>query len=240
VHRQAAHLGSSIGVGKANDVGEVRALLPANLSARPPGRDRAFVPHLAEYNVAVARIGGTVRTSAIEKPKRAEELLDFPPEIPVGRRRQGRHQGRCAKQSGDAVADREINPALLPAWKKSCGAGQSPPSRRWAAPARRGSILLQRGNRRDLAQRGQPVPGLVWLFPVGSGEPPIGFTQLLSMLIDEALTRHRECQLPDDPVTAGSAPAAAVVACTRFINALERDSRPVLPEAVEKRAMGGG
>jgi len=62
-----AHLGSSIGVGKANDVGEVRALLPAIFRLDRQAVIEPFVPHLAEYNVAVARIGGTVRTSAIEK-----------------------------------------------------------------------------------------------------------------------------------------------------------------------------
>ncbi len=36
-----------------------------------------FVENMIEYNVAVARIDGAVRTSAIERPKRTEELLDF-------------------------------------------------------------------------------------------------------------------------------------------------------------------
>src|SRR3989442_1092343 len=72
-----AHLGSSIGVGKADDVEEVRALLPAIFRLDRQAVIEPFVPNLAEYNVAVARIGGVVRTSAIEKPKRAEELLDF-------------------------------------------------------------------------------------------------------------------------------------------------------------------
>jgi len=33
-------------------------------------------------------------------------------------------------------------------------------------------------------------------------DPPIRFTALLSLLIDEALVRHRDSQLPDDPVPA--------------------------------------
>src|SRR5437763_5272773 len=72
-----AHLGSSIGVGKAGDVEEVRALLPAIFRLDRQAVVEPFVPNLAEYNLSVARVGGAVRISAIEKPKRAEELLDF-------------------------------------------------------------------------------------------------------------------------------------------------------------------
>jgi len=59
-----AHLGSSIGVGKAGDVEEVRALLPAIFRLDRQAVIEPFVPNLAEYNVAAARVGGVVRTSA--------------------------------------------------------------------------------------------------------------------------------------------------------------------------------
>src|SRR5947208_9280816 len=72
-----AHLGSSIGVGKADDVEEVRALLPAIFRLDRQAVIEPFVPNLAEYNVAVARVGGVIRSPATENPKRAEELLDF-------------------------------------------------------------------------------------------------------------------------------------------------------------------
>ena len=72
-----AHLGSSIGVGKADDIEDVRALLPTIFRLDQQAVIEPFVPNLVEYNLAVARIGGAVRTSAIEQPKRAEELLDF-------------------------------------------------------------------------------------------------------------------------------------------------------------------
>ena len=55
----------------------MRALLPAIFRLDPQAMIEPFVPNLVEYNLAVTRIGGAVRTSAIEKPKRAEELLDF-------------------------------------------------------------------------------------------------------------------------------------------------------------------
>jgi D-alanine-D-alanine ligase len=45
-----------------------------------------------------------------------------------------------------------------------------------------------------------PIPGSFGYFLWEAAEPPIGFTALLSLLLDEALARHREAQLPDDPV----------------------------------------
>src|SRR6266568_2972933 len=72
-----AHLGSSIGAGKADTVEEVRALLPAIFRLDRQAIVEPFVPNLAEYNLSVTRVRDKLRTSAIERPKRAEELLDF-------------------------------------------------------------------------------------------------------------------------------------------------------------------
>jgi len=45
-----------------------------------------------------------------------------------------------------------------------------------------------------------PCPGSFGYFLWEAADPPLRFTALLSLLIEEALTRHRESQLPDDPV----------------------------------------
>src|ERR1700722_8141311 len=71
------HLGSSIGVGKADTVEEVRALLAAIFRLDTEALIEPFVPNLVEYNVSVGRFGGAPRCSAIERPKRVEALLDF-------------------------------------------------------------------------------------------------------------------------------------------------------------------
>ena len=47
-----------------------------------------------------------------------------------------------------------------------------------------------------------PCPGSFGYFLWEAADPPIRFTALLSLLIDEAVARHRERQLPDDPVPA--------------------------------------
>ena len=168
-----AHLGSSIGVGKADSLEEVRALLPMIFRLDSQALIEPFVANLVEYNLAVMRVGGTVRTSAIERPKRAEELFDFRQKYLSGGNGDGGKtgiKGDAGNSQGMLSLTRDINPEL-PAGLASRFAALGDPrvrgGRRHRRAARR--FLLQRGDRRDLAQRGQPVPGLVRLFPVGSG-----------------------------------------------------------------------
>ena len=198
-----AHLGSSIGVGKAEDVEEVRALLPAIFRLDRQTIIEPFVSNLAEYNLSVARIGGSVRSSAIEKPKRAEELLDFRQKYMSGD--DGKAGSKSAGDSSQGMLSltREINPALPLAFEAYL--------RRWASAAFEavdgtgaprvdfycnevtGEVWLNEVN---------PCPGSFGYFLWEAADPPLRFTALLSLLIEEALARHREGQLPDDPVPA--------------------------------------
>ena len=196
-----AHLGSSIGVGKAEDVDEVRALLPAIFRLDRQVVIEPFVPNLVEYNVAVARLGGTVRTSAIEKPKRAEELLDFRQKYLSGGGGKTGIKGDAASSQGMLSLTREINPELP--------AGLEAKLRGWAAAAfeavdgtgaPRVDFYCNESTGEVWLNEVNPCPGSFAYFLWEAAEPPIGFTALLSMLIDEALARHREGQLPDDPV----------------------------------------
>ncbi len=198
-----AHLGSSIGVGKAEDVEEVRALLPAIFRLDRQAVIEPFVPNLAEYNVAVARVGGVVRTSAIEKPKRAEELLDFRQKYLSGGDGKGGTKGDAASSQGMLSLTREINPALP--------AGLEEKLRRWAigafeavdgTGAPRVDFYCNESTGETWLNEVNPCPGSFGYFLWEAAEPPIGFTALLSMLIDEAMARHRGSQLPDDPVPA--------------------------------------
>jgi D-alanine-D-alanine ligase len=196
-----AHLGSSIGVGKADDVEEVRALLPAIFRLDRQAVIEPFVPNLAEYNVAVARIGGVVRTSAIEKPKRAEELLDFRQKYLSGGDGKAGTKGDAPSSQGMLSLTREINPALPPGLEEKL--------RRWATlafeavdgtGAPRVDFYCNEKTGATWLNEINPCPGSFAYFLWEAADPSIGFTALLSMLIDEALARHREGQLPDDPV----------------------------------------
>ena len=197
-----AHLGSSIGVGKADNVEDVRALLPAIFRLDRQAVIEPFVPNLAEYNLAVARIGGTLRTSAIERPKRAEELLDFRQKyMSGGDGKAGGSKGDASASQGMLSLTREINPVLpkrleddLRRWAVAAFEavdGSGAPRIDFYCNETTGEVWLNEVN---------PCPGSFGYFLWEAAEPPLGFTALLSLLIDEALARHRESQLPDDPV----------------------------------------
>jgi len=197
-----AHLGSSIGVGKADNVEDVRVLLPTIFRLDRQAVIEPFVPNLAEYNLSVARIGGAVRTSAIEKPKRAEELLDFRQKyMSGGDGKAGGSKGNSSASQGMLSLTREINPALPAEMERNL--------RRWAVAAfeavdgtgaPRIDFYCNEATGKVWLNEVNPCPGSFGYFLWEAAEPPLGFTALLSLLIEEAMARHRETQLPDDPV----------------------------------------
>jgi D-alanine-D-alanine ligase len=196
-----AHLGSSIGVGKAEDMEELRALLPAIFRLDRQAIVEPFVPNLAEYNLGVARIGGAVRTSAIEKPKRAEELLDFRQKYMAGGDGKAASKNPGESSEGMLSLTREINPVLPTEFETNL--------RRWAIAAfeavdgtgaPRVDFYCNEATGEVWLNEVNPCPGSFGYFLWEAADPPLRFTALLSLLIEEALTRHRESQLPDDPV----------------------------------------
>jgi D-alanine-D-alanine ligase len=195
------HLGSSIGVGKADTVEEVRALLPTIFRLDNQALLEPFVPNLVEYNLAVTRAGGAVRTSAIACPKRAEELLDFRQKYLSGGSDKGGVKGETGDSQGMLSLTREINPALpaelesnLRRWAVAAFEavdGTGAPRIDFYCNATTGEVWLNEVN---------PCPGSFGYFLWEAADPPVRFTALLSLLIDEARARHRDSQLPDDPV----------------------------------------
>ncbi len=197
------HLGSSIGVGKANDVEEIRALLPMIFRLDRQAMIEPFVPNLVEYNLAVTRVGGTVRASAIERPKRAEDLLDFRQKYLSGGDGKSGAKGDGAASQGMLSLTRDINPPLA--------VGLEADLRRWAIAAfeavdgtgaPRVDFYCNEATGETWLNEVNPIPGSFGYFLWEAADPPLGFTALLSLLIDEAVARHRESQLPDDPVPA--------------------------------------
>lgn len=200
-----AHLGSSIGVGKAENIDEVRALLPTIFRLDRQAVIEPFVPNLAEYNLSVMRVAGTVRTSAIERPKRAEALLDFRQKYLSGGADKGGGEGGVkgegAASEGMLSLTRDIDPSLPE--------GLAANLRRWATAAfdaldgtgaPRIDFYCNEATGEVWLNEINPIPGSFAYFLWEAAEPAIGFTALLSLLIDEAVARHRESQLPDDPV----------------------------------------
>ena len=103
-------------------------LLPTIFRLDPLAMIEPFVPNLVEYNLAVTRIGGALRTSAIEQPKRAEDLLDFRQKyLSGGGDGKSGTKGDAADQPGHAVADPRYQPDPAPGPRKQL--------RRWATDA---------------------------------------------------------------------------------------------------------
>ena len=195
------HLGSSIGVGKADNLEEVRALLPMIFRLDTQALIEPFVPNLVEYNLSVMRVGGELRSSAIERPKRAEELLDFRQKYLSGGNGKGAVKGDAGNSQGMLSLTRDIDPALP--------TGLGADLRRWASlafeavdgtGAPRIDFYCNEATGETWLNEVNPCPGSFAYFLWEAAEPPIRFTALLSLLIEEALARHRESQLPDDPV----------------------------------------
>ncbi len=98
---------------------------------------------------------------------------------------------------------REINPVLPKQ--------QAPDIRRWALAAfeavggtgaPRIDFLCNEATGDIWLNEVNPCPGSFAFYLWEAAPEPLGFTALLSALIDEAQARHRAMQLPDDPVPA--------------------------------------
>ncbi len=193
------HLGSSIGVAKVNTIDELAAVLPGIFRLDSSAVLEPFVPNLVEYNVAVARFGKQVRTSAIERPKSTQELLDFKQKyLPTGGKTGTKTPGQSSQ--GMLSLTREINPSLPPEQEKKIRqwaeaafvaiGGTGAPRIDFLADGKSGDIWLNEIN---------PCPGSFGFFLWEAAAQPVLFTQLITHLIEEAIAQGRRRALPSDP-----------------------------------------
>jgi D-alanine-D-alanine ligase len=196
-----AHLGSSIGVSRVKDAQETSDVLPGIFRYDDTAMLEPFVDNLVEYNVAVARINGEIRTSAIERPKRSTELLDFRTKY-----KSGGSKGEGAKQPGQSSEGmlsltRDINPdipAELAANIRKWAAqvfeqvgGSGAPRLDFLCNGKTGEVWFNEAN---------PCPGSFGYFLwEASKQKPLLFLELLDHLVSEALELHARRQIPLDP-----------------------------------------
>ncbi len=200
-----AHLGSSIGVAKVKNAEEAKACLPAIFEFDDCAIAEPFVENLIEYNVAVMKKGAT---SAIERPKATDELLDFKQKYMSGSNsKSGDKLG--AKNTSAPVSEgmlsltREINPSLpeeksnqIRTWAiKMFDAldGTGAPRIDFIGNAKTGELWMNEVN---------PMPGSFGYFLWEAASKPILFTDLLTKLIEEAMIENKAKSLPRDPVPA--------------------------------------
>ncbi len=107
------NLGSSVGVGKADDLDGLVAALMTAFRMDSQVIIEPFVPNLVEYNIAVRRDEeGTVQTSAIERPLRDADLLDFKNKYLAGSN-PGEPKMDSGPSEGMASLNRVLNPDEL-------------------------------------------------------------------------------------------------------------------------------
>ena len=201
-----AHLGSSIGIAKVNKIEEIQECLPPVFEMDDTALLEPYVENLIEYNVAVARIDGEIKTSAIERPKTTGELLDF----------KQKYQSGGDNKSGDKTAGtkdappsegmlsltREINPDLdkklesnIRNWAKIMFEtinGTGAPRIDFLGNSETGEYWLNEVN---------PIPGSFGYFLwEASKDNPLLFSELLDHLVEEATAMRKRKLIPADPV----------------------------------------
>ena len=201
-----SHLGSSIGVAKVESYEEVSECLPAIFESDEVAILEPFVQNMVEYNVAVANIGGEVKTSAIERPKATDELLDFKQKYLSGGDNKSGNKLGGAKTSGTPSEGmlsltREINPKLdsklesnIREWSAKLFAaldGTGAPRIDFIGDSKTGEIWMNEVN---------PIPGSYGYFLWEAAKEPLLFSEFLTSLIEEARVERRKKILPKEPV----------------------------------------
>lgn len=194
-----ANLGSSIGVGKANDLEDAKAILTALFQLDTKAILEPFVQNLTEYNVALrVNKSGNIETSAIERPKTHEELLNFKEKYMSGKNKK---TGQKTNNDGLIALTRDINPdipedgdAKIRSWAKTIfehydGAGA--PRLDFISDGKTGEIWFNEIN---------PIPGSYGYFLWEAAEQNVLYAELLDGMIAEALELHKRSQIPHDPV----------------------------------------
>lgn len=196
-----AHLGSSIGVARVKDWQELSDVLPAIFRFDALAILEPLVDNLVEYNAAVCRVNGEVRTSAIERPKQSGELLDFKAKyMSGGSKTPGGTKTPGQSSEGMLSLTREINPRLAPEMEKNI--------RNWATQAfirvggtgaPRFDFLCNSATGEVWMNEVNPWPGSLGYFLWEAAPKPLLFPELLDVLVREALEIHAGGQLPHDP-----------------------------------------
>jgi D-alanine-D-alanine ligase len=201
-----AHLGSSIGVAQVRNMQEVSDILATSIFRYD---DTAllepFVDNLVEYNVAVRRGANGIVTSAIERPKRSSELLDFKTKYMSGGTKGAPKNGgaKSGAQASEGMLSltRDINPDIPPAFEAkirawatevyACVSGSGAPRLDFLCNGSTGEIWFNEAN---------PTPGsFAYFLWEAAKQDSLLFSELLGNLIAEAQTLHTRAQIPTDP-----------------------------------------
>ncbi len=199
------HLGSSIGVGVANNASELTAAIEHVLALDSIALVEPRVNNLVEYNVALRKgADGTVHLSAIETPKSVTDLLDFREKYLASEDgSSGGAKGDFLPSQGMLSLTRDINPQLPPEFQDKLYqyarsafqilGNRGAPRIDFLSDAETGELWFNEIN---------PIPGSYGFFLWEAASEPLLFPELITHLVQEAqLTSLKSF---DDPVPEGA------------------------------------
>lgn len=188
-----AHLGSSIGVHKANNLQDLHAALLDIFGMDNCAVIEPFIENLVEYNVAVTKATGEARLSVIERPINDKNgdgnVLDFKAKYQSSDDKDSKLSVRLSE--GMVSATREFNPESLGAENKQLIEQTTLTAFQYleATGAPRFDFYGNKQTGQVWLNEINPMPGSYGYFLWEAADDTLSFTDLTSALIDEAVAQ---------------------------------------------------
>ncbi len=197
-------LGSSVGVSVALDTDTLEAALSAVFRMDKSALIEPLVQNLVEYNVAVMRRDGNLVTSAIEKPLKSGELLDFKTKYLAGGR--GGPKLDDTPSEGMVSLNRELNPQNLTPEQDALIRDSAITA--FATLELAGTVRIDFLSNEKTGEiwfnEVNAIPGSFAYFLWQAAPTPLSFTALTTHIVEEGLAFHRS-QQGDTSATTGNA-----------------------------------
>jgi len=198
-------LGSSVCVSPARDMDALLAGLTAVFRMDSAALIEPMIEPLTEYNLAVMRRGGTVGTSAIERPIAESQTLDFQAKYLAGGS-EGGPKLDSAPSEGMASANRVLDPEELT--HKQVEQIRSAAASAFEAFDLAGSVrvdFLANAETGDLwLNEINTIPGSFAFFLWQAASEPLGFTALTSAIVEEGFARSQAAASETSPAAANA------------------------------------
>ncbi|MGE3769836.1 MAG: hypothetical protein AB7G06_02670 [Bdellovibrionales bacterium] len=195
-------LGSSVAVTRADNAAQLAAGIANVFKFDTTAIIEPCVDPLVEYNVSVTRAFGDIQLSAVEKPERKGNVLDFATKY-IG---DGTKGGAKKLRAGMRFAGRELDPSSLTAAQRkmiedsaravmAASGTKGAPRIDFISNGDTGEIWLNEVN---------AVPGDFASFLWECGPAAKTFTELLTALVNEAMAARQQESRLSDPAQAGA------------------------------------
>ncbi len=182
------NLGSSIGISAAHTLDELMVSLAGAFAFDQQIIVEPLLESMYELNISVMD-GDPLRLSAIERPRRDEELLTFEQKYMKGNKKLS-----SAQSQGMASLQRDIHPADVPEtileqvkqYAKKAFAGLN------CKGLARFDFLIDQSKGEVYFNEINPIPGSLAYYLWEQADPPMMFTELLAELVRLALNEREE------------------------------------------------